>query len=151
MHSSPRTKLHHDGPVRTRSRPGDAFLATFAGTAVGTLVAVATALVVLTLETADRADPPPTTPSTVTPAPSRAPAAAPPAKPAPARPRPSSWVAVQQLPTGLSCRELRARSVSYAAAIGYWQRQGRPGRMDANRNGIPCETVYSAAAVNSFW
>ncbi|MDX6238352.1 MAG: hypothetical protein QOG10_3167 [Kribbellaceae bacterium] len=28
---------------------------------------------------------------------------------------------------------------------------GQPNQMDADRNGIPCETVYSAAAIYTFW
>jgi hypothetical protein len=38
---------------------------------------------------------------------------------------------------------------SYVAAIDYWR--GQPNQMDADRNGIPCETVYSAMTVTAFW
>ncbi len=39
----------------------------------------------------------------------------------------------------------------YAEAVRYWWYYGMPDRMDADKNGIPCETVYSSAAVNAFW
>jgi hypothetical protein len=37
------------------------------------------------------------------------------------------------------------------AAVEYWRVNDQPDRMDADRNGIPCETVYSAAVVDDFW
>jgi hypothetical protein len=52
---------------------------------------------------------------------------------------------------GLLCQDLRARGVSYADAVAYWYTEGRPDRMDVERNGIPCETVYPAAEVQQFW
>ncbi|TDW89500.1 hypothetical protein EV137_3295 [Kribbella pratensis] len=52
---------------------------------------------------------------------------------------------------GLYCRDLVARGASYSEAVRYWWYYGMPDRMDADRNGIPCETVYSAATVNAFW
>ncbi|MFI5691331.1 hypothetical protein ACIA58_05790 [Kribbella sp. NPDC051586] len=52
---------------------------------------------------------------------------------------------------GLYCRDLAARGASYAEAVRYWWYYGMPDRMDADKNGIPCETVYSSVAVNSFW
>lgn len=48
------------------------------------------------------------------------------------------------LEPGLLCRDLDGYGVSLQAAIGYWLAEGRPDRMDADRNGIPCETVYPA-------
>ncbi|HEY3559986.1 MAG TPA: hypothetical protein VGL05_21100 [Kribbella sp.] len=53
--------------------------------------------------------------------------------------------------SGLYCRDLVARGASYAEAVRYWWYYGMPDRMDADKNGIPCETVYPAATVNSFW
>ena len=44
-----------------------------------------------------------------------------------------------------------ARGFSYAESVAYWWTMGLPARMDADRNGIPCETVYSRASVNDFW
>jgi hypothetical protein len=31
----------------------------------------------------------------------------------------------------------------------YWSLEGEPDRMDADLNGIPCETLYDADAVSS--
>jgi hypothetical protein len=39
----------------------------------------------------------------------------------------------------------------YTDAVTYWVRDGSPDRMDADRNGIPCETVYAEAEVLAFW
>jgi len=55
------------------------------------------------------------------------------------------------LDAGLLCRELAAKGYSYPEAVTYWAREGRPDRVDADRNGIPCETVYPAADVAAFW
>ncbi len=58
---------------------------------------------------------------------------------------------VGELAAGLFCRDLEPLGYSYADAIAYWTREGRPDRMDADRNGIPCETVYASAEVLGFW
>jgi hypothetical protein len=58
---------------------------------------------------------------------------------------------VRSLPAGLFCRDLVARGASYAEAVRYWWYYGMPARMDADKNGVPCETVYSSANVNAFW
>ena len=58
---------------------------------------------------------------------------------------------VTDLATGLFCRDLNAVGYDYVDAVTYWIREGSPDRMDADRNGIPCETVYSEAAVVAFW
>ncbi|MEU4184072.1 excalibur calcium-binding domain-containing protein [Micrococcus luteus] len=58
---------------------------------------------------------------------------------------------VVPLASGLLCRDLAARGATYAQAVGYWWYYGMPERMDADKNGIPCETVYSAATVYAFW
>ena len=52
---------------------------------------------------------------------------------------------------GLSCAQMKARGYSYAKAVSYWRSQGFPARLDADNNGIPCETVYSAASVRNYW
>jgi len=39
----------------------------------------------------------------------------------------------------------------YANAVTYWVRDGSPDRMDADRNGIPCQTVYEQDEVLAFW
>jgi len=53
------------------------------------------------------------------------------------------------LVTGLFCRDVAASGHSYAVAVAYWLSEGRPERMDADRNGIPCETVYDSNEVSS--
>jgi hypothetical protein len=54
-------------------------------------------------------------------------------------------------PPGLFCRDLYARGFTYPEAVAYWWADGAPGRMDADSDGIPCETVYPAEVVNAFW
>lgn len=58
---------------------------------------------------------------------------------------------VAALPAGLFCRDLSAQGFSYAEAVAYWQREGRPSRMDATGDGRPCTTVYPAPEVEAFW
>lgn len=55
------------------------------------------------------------------------------------------------LPSGLFCRDLLAGGLDYPEAASYWWDEGAPDQMDAERNGIPCETVYPAEEVNAFW
>lgn len=55
------------------------------------------------------------------------------------------------LPSGLFCRDLVAAGLSYPFAVAYWVDEGLPERMDADRNGIPCETVYSPSEVREYW
>ncbi|QYG93383.1 hypothetical protein HC251_13760 [Iamia sp. SCSIO 61187] len=52
---------------------------------------------------------------------------------------------------GLLCRDLRAEELDYSAAVAYWLDEGRPERMDEDRDGIPCETVYPTEEVDDFW
>lgn len=58
---------------------------------------------------------------------------------------------VVDLAEGLLCRDLNEMGHGYEDAVAYWVREGRPDRMDADSNGIPCETVYPPAAVTAFW
>jgi hypothetical protein len=53
------------------------------------------------------------------------------------------------LAAGLFCRDIEAAGYSFDQALAYWVREGTPSRMDADGNGIPCETLYSAGDVNS--
>ncbi|WP_432485331.1 S1C family serine protease [Kineococcus esterisolvens] len=46
-------------------------------------------------------------------------------------------------PEGLRCADLMAHGYSFSDATRYWAYHGRPGRMDVDSNGIPCETVYA--------
>lgn len=54
-------------------------------------------------------------------------------------------------PAGLLCRDLQGRGFSYSAAVDYWRFHGQPNRMDADRNGIPCETVFPRGDVIAYW
>jgi len=58
---------------------------------------------------------------------------------------------VAGLQAGLFCRDLLPLGYDYAATVSYWVKEGSPDRMDADRNGIPCETVYPEADVVAFW
>lgn len=58
---------------------------------------------------------------------------------------------MRTLPAGLFCRDLDAQGYSYVAAVDYWRMHGQPDQMDADLNGIPCETVYPVSAVSAYW
>ena len=81
-------------------------------------------------------------------APAPAPAQAPAPAPAPAPAAPTS---VYDLPGGLMCRDVEAYGFDYAEAVDYWSAEGMPDRLDADLDGIPCETVYPASEVEAFW
>jgi hypothetical protein len=55
-----------------------------------------------------------------------------------------------ELPSGLFCRDIKARGGSYEDAVNYYISEDRPARMDKDGNGVPCETVYSAAEVQRY-
>ena len=86
----------------------------------------------------------PTTPTTVAP-PTAAPSVAPPA------PVTTVLGDVRAQPGDLMCRDLRAKGFSYSAAVDYWRQHGQPDRLDADRDGIPCETVYPTTDVLAYW
>jgi hypothetical protein len=56
-----------------------------------------------------------------------------------------------ELESGLFCRDLDARSYAYPNVVAYWFREGKPDRMDADRNGIPCEALYDPIEIESFF
>lgn len=58
---------------------------------------------------------------------------------------------IVDLAPGLFCRDLNAAGYGYSDAIAYWVSEGQPDRMDADHNGIPCETVYSETDILAFW
>lgn len=58
---------------------------------------------------------------------------------------------VAALAWGLFCRDLGPQGYSYEQAVAYWIAEGRPQRMDADRNGIPCETVFAADEITAYW
>ena len=64
---------------------------------------------------------------------------------------PSNPTDPTDLPSGLLCRDLNTRGYNYAEAVAYWASDGRPDRMDEDRNGYPCETVYPTADVVAYW
>ncbi|MBE7324289.1 hypothetical protein IEQ44_06460 [Nocardioides sp. Y6] len=85
---------------------------------------------------------------------SATPAPTPSASPEPTRtkrPKASGPGDVRDLKAGLFCRDLKADGYSYSAAVDYWRMHGQPDQMDANRDGIPCETVYPADRVRDYW
>ena len=86
-------------------------------------------------------------PAPAAPAPAPAPA---PAVPAPA-PAPNPPVNSFGLPTGLFCADLFAMGYSYVDAMDYWYADGAPNRMDADVDGIPCETVYPSWEIDAYW
>ena len=53
--------------------------------------------------------------------------------------------------TGLFCRDLEPAGFDFSSAVAYWVREGAPDRMDADRNGIPCETLYSTEEIAAFF
>lgn len=120
------------------ARAGSGALAMLAGMAVGVIVVSFVWMIVLIDQTDGR--------RALAPSGGAAPAAA---APRPVRITPSARV--RSLPAGLFCRDLRAKGYSYVEAVEYWRHHGRPDRMDADRNGVPCETVYTRAAVAAFW
>lgn len=136
---------------------GTATLVALAGVAVGIIAVLLVWLVVMTM---NKADPVQDTGAPVrddasAPAPVSAPPVAAPTRTVTVAPQPSAAVArpgdVRGLPGGLFCRDLKARGYSYVAAVEYWRNHGQPNQMDADRNGIPCETVYSRADVGQYW
>jgi hypothetical protein len=140
------------GNSGTRFSGGNAFLAAVAGITAGLVAVLVTGLVVLVMHKPEDSGP-------------RTQAVAPPrvAQPTPVpavplTPRPSSTAAsvqafgdVRDLPVGLVCRDLKQRGYGYAAAVDYWRIQGQPQRLDADRNGIPCEPEYPRAEVGKYW
>ena len=56
------------------------------------------------------------------------------------------------LPSGQLCADLGLADdvFEYEVAVAYWMLEGAPDRMDADNNGIPCETVFSRETVNQY-
>jgi hypothetical protein len=71
----------------------------------------------------------------------------------------SPWA--DHYPSGMYCRDLRQPPpdswggpdyhLNYGQVVYYWLTEGRPDRMDADHDGVPCETVYPADEVTPFW
>lgn len=56
-----------------------------------------------------------------------------------------------ELPTGMRCREAIFWRPFYPQVLGYYFAEGLPARMDADSDGIPCETVYHDAHTYGHW
>ena len=55
---------------------------------------------------------------------------------------------------GNLCRDLMTSerfSADYFSVVAYWFLEGQPDRMDADRDGIPCETVFGLWDIAGFW
>jgi len=63
----------------------------------------------------------------------------------------STLPAIESLAAGLFCRDLAAMGYTYVDAFEYWDQEGTPDRMDADWDGIPCETVWPYDDVVSVW
>ncbi len=60
----------------------------------------------------------------------------------------------QTIGAGMFCRDLIASESTFAGyphAVAYWFMEGQPDRMDADRDGIPCETVFTLWDIAGFW
>lgn len=53
--------------------------------------------------------------------------------------------------SGQFCRDVDAAGFNYSVAVAYWLREGEPGRMDADDDGIPCGTVYDTDVIDTYW
>ncbi|TCC54571.1 hypothetical protein E0H73_38055 [Kribbella pittospori] len=149
-----RTRRHQTGHLGHEH--GNATLAAIGGVAVGVIVVLLIWLVVLMTNKDDPVRDAATTPqqpTTAAPAPVTTLTVAPSAKATTSSvPAPPKVVGdVRSLPAGLFCRDLKAKGFSYVAAIDYWRLHGQPNQMDADRNGIPCETVYPRSDVGAYW
>lgn len=59
---------------------------------------------------------------------------------------------IDMMRPGMYCRDLVVEEdhPPYWSAVLYWLYEGEPDRMDADRDGIPCETVYPEAFIRDF-
>ena len=55
---------------------------------------------------------------------------------------------VSTIQSGLFCKDRTGAGWFFYDALAYWVLQGAPDRMDADLNGIPCETVYPADEID---
>lgn len=121
--------------------------------AIGTLAAVTFIGVAYLIGASGKSDPDPTTTTAVVTTTALPATTAPPpvvmAETTIAPPAPIGDV--RQAAEGLLCKDLSALGYSYSASVDYWRLWGQPNRMDADKNGIPCETVYPRADVVAYW
>jgi hypothetical protein len=173
--STPSTQAHVPAPVQVASpAPRSVAPAALAGAAAATaivlLAVIAFALIrnnnveppegqPLAVESRSQSQAPPTTAPATTAPPTTAPTTTVPPKKRPSKakptpttpPAPSGPGDVRTLQAGLFCRDLNAQGYSYVAAVDYWRMHGQPDQMDADLNGVPCETVYPASSVSAYW
>jgi len=57
----------------------------------------------------------------------------------------------KQAETGFFSATTTTASLGYFFSVVYWFIEDRPDRMDADGNGIPCETVHRADVVSAVW
>ncbi len=105
-----------------------------------------------TVPPATAIDPPPTNPppTATLPPPTNPPPTAPAPPPTPP-PLDTFDVRVAALPSGLRCADLIDQGFGYAANAAYWILSGRPSLMDADNDGIPCETRFSQQELDAFY
>src|SRR5882757_9784860 len=152
MNGEPYSRTHCHG----LNQRGNATLAALGGVAVGVILVLLTWLVVLMTkdDPATRAaTTPPSTPAVVASVPVSVTTRTVVPKPSGKGTSNSAPAVgdVRSLAGGLFCRDLNAKGYSYVAAIDYWRLHGQPNQMDADRNGIPCETVYPRSDVGQYW
>lgn len=123
------------------------------GLAAGVILALVAALVFVLV--GDSGDDTPVAKDTATPSATTSPSESATPTPKPSRTRKPRKVTgpgdVREEPAGLFCRDLEAKGYSYVAAVDYWRSHGQPNQMDADRNGIPCETVFPVSDVEAYW
>jgi hypothetical protein len=154
MNGELRSSTNHRKSADHRTDSGNATLTALAGVAVGVIIVLLAWLVALMNkpDPADQAATAPPVATTPAPAPVKTVTVAPSVKGTATAPKvPPAVGDVRSLPVGLFCRDLKAKGYSYVAAVDYWRLHGQPNRMDADRNGIPCETVYSRSDVGLYW
>lgn len=65
------------------------------------------------------------------------------------RPTITTTIPIADLEPGLSCLDFYVKGHTYPTVVAYWELEANPDRMDADGNGVPCETVYPAADVRA--
>lgn len=170
MSDEPTVGWHQDPPPMhvplATPTPGPAPAPRQRGGAVTYLIGAACALLVVAILAGayllgrsggdNSAEPTTSTSAAPTIAPTTAPESTPTPPPATAAPQSTTAAPVTPgnvltEPAGLFCRDLRGRGYSYSAAVAYWQSHDNTDQMDADKNGIPCETVYPKSDVESYW
>lgn len=61
------------------------------------------------------------------------------------------WAIDEIAPPGALCRDIADAGHPFFYATLYWVADNRPERMDADGNGIPCETIYARTDIAEVW